>query len=59
MSQAYQKTNGTKSQFRYHINFMTIADLSPLAGITEHLGLSKVDPVTLRDALRQAMSQSL
>jgi HEAT repeat protein len=32
-----------------------IADLSPLAGATEHFGLSQVDPVTLRDALRQAL----
>lgn len=34
---------------------LPFADLSPISGITEHMGLSKVDPVTLRDALRQAL----
>lgn len=34
---------------------LAFSDLTPLAGISDHLGLSKVDPVTLRDALRQAL----
>lgn len=34
---------------------LAFADLSPLAGAAEHFGLSQVDPVTLRDALRQAL----
>jgi HEAT repeat protein len=34
---------------------LAFSDLTPLSGISEHLGLSKVDPVTLRDALRQAL----
>lgn len=34
---------------------LAFADLSPLAGAAEHFGLSQMDPVTLRDALRQAL----
>lgn len=34
---------------------LSFADLSPLAGLTDHLGLSQTDAVTLRDALRQAL----
>jgi len=36
---------------------LAFADLTPIAGIGEQLGLARVDPVTLREALRQAFAR--